>query len=90
MGQPLTVYAWRTEKLMRSLLADIISRSSTEIIKNCFGDDQEEAKSMPWTREQVWFLVKKLSKAREVGLDRVWQQLAGACNADTYPGFLCS
>lgn len=46
--------------------ADIIARSATEIVKNCFGDDSEEAKNLPWTREQAWFLVKKLSKDKEV------------------------
>ncbi|CAD6566825.1 MAG: mitochondrial escape protein 2 [Cyphobasidiales sp. Tagirdzhanova-0007] len=45
---------------------DIITRSATEIVKNCFGDDAEEAKSLPWTREQVWFLVRNLSKQKEL------------------------
>lgn len=45
---------------------DIISRSSTEIVKNCFVEDSEEAKALPWTREQVWYLVKALSKQKEV------------------------
>lgn len=45
---------------------DIIARSATEIVKNCFGDDPDEAKSLPWSREQAWYLVKTLSKDKEV------------------------
>ncbi|KAK9895624.1 hypothetical protein P389DRAFT_152177 [Cystobasidium minutum MCA 4210] len=45
---------------------DIISRSATEIVKNCFLEDSEEAKALPWTREQVWYLVKALSKQKEL------------------------
>lgn len=48
------------------LFSDIISRSATEIVKNCFVEDNEEAKNLPWTREQVWYLVKALSKQKEV------------------------
>lgn len=45
---------------------DIITRSSTEIVKNCFGDDADEAKSLAWSREQVWYLIKTLSKDKEL------------------------
>lgn len=45
---------------------DIIARSASELVKNCFGDDAEEAKTLSWTREQVWYLVKQLSKQKEL------------------------
>lgn len=51
---------------IRMSATDIISRSSTEIMKNCFVEDNEEAKSLPWSREQAWYLIKALSKQKEV------------------------
>lgn len=47
-------------------MEDIVSRSVSEIQKNAFGDDAEDAASLPWTREQAWAVVKQLSKAKEV------------------------
>jgi hypothetical protein len=46
---------------------DIISRGVAELRKNAFGDDSEDAKSLPWTREQVWHVLKALAKTSEVG-----------------------
>jgi hypothetical protein len=34
--------------------------------KNAFGDDVEDAKSLPWTREQAWAVLKALSKSNEI------------------------
>lgn len=45
---------------------DIISRGISELRKNAFGDDTEDAKSLPWTREQAWVLMKQLAKSNEV------------------------
>lgn len=52
--------------LTTMIWTDIITRSATEIVKNCFGEDKEEAKSLPWTREQAWYIVKQLSSHKEV------------------------
>ncbi|KAH7107757.1 exonuclease [Auriculariales sp. MPI-PUGE-AT-0066] len=41
---------------------DIISRGVSELRKNAFGDDLEDAKSLLWTREQAWAVVKKLAE----------------------------
>ena len=49
---------------------DVISRGVSELRKNAFGDDVEDAKSLPWTREQAWFLMKQLAKQPEVSADR--------------------
>ncbi len=48
---------------------DVISRGVSELRKNAFGDDFEDAKSLPWTREQAWFLMKQLARQPEVGGD---------------------
>ena len=47
---------------------DIIVRGVSELRKNAFGDDVEDAKSLPWSREQAWTLMKQLSKQPEVGV----------------------
>ena len=46
---------------------DIINRGVAELRKNAFGDDTEDAKSLPWTREQAWHVLKALAKTPEVG-----------------------
>ena len=45
---------------------DIITRGISELRKNAFGDDTEDAKNLPWTREQAWILMKQLAKKPEV------------------------
>lgn len=45
---------------------DIISRSVGELRKNAFGEDAEDAKSLSWTREQAWAVLRPLAKEPEV------------------------
>ncbi|KIJ17097.1 hypothetical protein PAXINDRAFT_167891 [Paxillus involutus ATCC 200175] len=45
---------------------DIISRGVAELQKNAFGEDIEDAKSLRWTREQAWTVLKQLSKKPEL------------------------
>jgi hypothetical protein len=45
---------------------DIVGRSATEIRKTFFGDDEIEAKSLKWTREQAWRVMVGLIKEEEV------------------------
>ncbi|KAJ6618269.1 RNA12 protein-domain-containing protein [Mycena sp. CBHHK59/15] len=45
---------------------DIIARGVSELRKNAFGDDTDDAKNLPWSREQAWGLFKLLSKQAEV------------------------
>lgn len=47
---------------------DIVRRGVSELRKNAFGDDMEDAKALPWTREQAWAVLKVLSGANEVRL----------------------
>lgn len=45
---------------------DIIARGVSELRKSAFGDDLDDAKSLPWTREQAWAVLKALSIHNEV------------------------
>ena len=46
---------------------DIVRRGVSELRKNAFGDDLEDVKALPWTREQAWAVLRALSSASEVG-----------------------
>ncbi len=46
---------------------DIVSRNVVELRKQAFGDDVDDAKSLPWTRSQAWKVVQLLAKDGEVG-----------------------
>ncbi|KAM0751298.1 hypothetical protein T439DRAFT_313608 [Meredithblackwellia eburnea MCA 4105] len=45
---------------------DLIAKNATELRKSFFGDDDEEAKGLKWTREQAYTLTKGLSKHDEL------------------------
>ncbi|GAA5942624.1 Yme2p [Sporobolomyces koalae] len=45
---------------------DIVYRSATEIRKNFFGDDEEEAKGLKWKREQAGAIMQGLCKHGEL------------------------
>ncbi|KAG7086673.1 hypothetical protein E1B28_002613 [Marasmius oreades] len=51
---------------VKDAIEEIINRSVAEQRKCAFGDDAEDAKSLPWTREQAWFVLKMLSQKSEV------------------------
>jgi RNA12 protein len=44
---------------------DIINREVGELRKNAFGDDTDDAKGLPWSREQAWAVLRLLSRADE-------------------------
>lgn len=56
---------------VQQAIDDIVSRGVSELRKSAFGDDAEDAKSLSWTREQVWILMKSLAKKPEV----VWAHI---------------
>jgi hypothetical protein len=47
-------------------MEDIISRGVAELRKNAFGEDAEDSKSMGWSKEQVFFILKSLAVSSEV------------------------
>ena len=60
------VYKARTGSTLGEAVDDIISRNTVELRKQAFGDDGEDAKSLPWTRPQAWKVVAELAKKGEV------------------------
>lgn len=53
---------------VRHAVDDIIHRGVGELRKLAFGDDAEDAKNLPWSREQAWFLLKHLATKGEVSI----------------------
>lgn len=45
---------------------DIIARGVSELRKNAFGDDAEDAKGLAWSREQAWVIMKQLARRTEI------------------------
>ena len=45
---------------------EIINQGVSELRKNAFGDDVDDAKSLLWTREQAWKVIRLLSQQAEV------------------------
>ncbi|KAG8733505.1 mitochondrial escape protein 2 [Ceratobasidium sp. 423] len=45
---------------------EIIRRGISEMRKNAFGDDLEDAKSLKWTREQAWSVLRALASKDEI------------------------
>ncbi|KAJ7093140.1 RNA12 protein-domain-containing protein [Mycena epipterygia] len=60
------IYKVRSGASVDEAVEDIITRGVSELRKNAFGDDTDDAKSLPWAREQAWSLFKLLSKQAEV------------------------
>lgn len=61
------VYKVRTGSQVKSAVDDIILKNVVELRKAAFGDDSDDAKSLPWTRAQAWKVVSELAKHGEVG-----------------------
>lgn len=51
---------------VENAVKDIIARTVVEIRKNTFGDDMEDAKSLPWSRGQAWIVVEQLAAKGEI------------------------
>ena len=56
------VYKVRNGSTIPGAVDDIILRNVVELRKQAFGDDAEDAKSLPWTRAQAWKVVTELAK----------------------------
>ena len=62
------VYKVRTGSTVKEAVEDIVLRNTIELRKAAFGDDSEDAKSLPWTRAQAWKVVSELAKTGQVRL----------------------
>ncbi|GJE86794.1 exonuclease [Phanerochaete sordida] len=60
------IHKIRSGMTVEQAVDDIISRGVSELRKNAFGDDADDAKNLPWTREQAWKLMKELAKRSEI------------------------
>lgn len=60
------VYKVRSGLAVKEAVDDIITRSVIELRKSAFGDDADDAKTLPWTRPQAWKIVNDLAKKHEV------------------------
>lgn len=60
------IHKVRSGQSVEEAVEDIISRGTSELRKNAFGDDLEDAKSLSWTREQAWIIMKQLATKTEV------------------------
>ncbi|BGP44021.1 mitochondrial escape protein 2 [Rhodotorula kratochvilovae] len=62
----LLVQKIRAGQTVDEAVDDIIQRNASEIRKNFFGDDEEEAKGLKWSRGQAWAMVTGLSEQGEL------------------------
>jgi RNA12 protein len=60
------IHKVRSGMTIEEAVDDIIMRGVGELRKNAFGEESEDAKSMAWLREQVFFILKGLAKSDEV------------------------
>ncbi|KDQ13211.1 hypothetical protein BOTBODRAFT_188730 [Botryobasidium botryosum FD-172 SS1] len=60
------VYKVRNGQNVKDAVEDIITRGVGELRKNAFGDDADDAKALPWTRQQAWIVLKQLAKNDEI------------------------
>lgn len=67
------IHKVRSGLTVEEAVDDLVIRGVSELRKNAFGDDIEDAKSLPWTREQAWILMKQLSKQPQAsGASVLW------------------
>ncbi|KAI0048209.1 exonuclease [Auriscalpium vulgare] len=60
------IHKVRSGQRVEEAVEDIINRGMSELRKNAFGDDVDDAKALPWTREQAWAVLKALAHSNEV------------------------
>ncbi|ESK85972.1 hypothetical protein Moror_9473 [Moniliophthora roreri MCA 2997] len=60
------IHKVRNGQAVKEAVEEIINRGVGELRKTAFGDDSEDAKNLPWTREQAWVVLKLLSRQAEV------------------------
>ncbi|CAG8506974.1 6946_t:CDS:10 [Ambispora gerdemannii] len=66
LGGRLTDLEIFISKIRGEALNDLIAKSIVEIHKYAFGDDAEDAKSIPWKGIQFWIIMKSLARGETV------------------------
>ncbi|BGP28115.1 mitochondrial escape protein 2 [Rhodotorula toruloides] len=77
----LLVQKIRAGQTVDEAVEDLIQRNASEIRKNLFGDDEDEAKGFKWTRDQALALVKGLSEKGELKYNETLLTLFGGDDA---------
>ncbi|SJL04426.1 uncharacterized protein ARMOST_07792 [Armillaria ostoyae] len=65
------IHKVRNGQQVEEAVEDIINRGVGEIQKSAFGDDEDDAKRLPWTREQAWMVVKRLANQPEISYSEI-------------------
>ncbi|EGU11742.2 Dynactin [Rhodotorula toruloides ATCC 204091] len=73
----LLVQKIRAGQTVDEAVEDLVQRNASEIRKNLFGDDEDEAKGFKWTRDQALALVKGLSEKGELKYNETLLTLFG-------------
>jgi len=60
------IHKVRSGQDVEEAVEDIIDRGVAELRKKAFGEDAEDVKNLPWSREQAWVILKRLSREPEV------------------------
>ncbi|KAL5532911.1 YME2 [Sanghuangporus sanghuang] len=60
------IHKVRSGQRVEDAVEDIITRGVYELRKTAFGEDAEDIKTLPWSREEAWAVLKKLAKTEEV------------------------
>ncbi|KAF5324550.1 hypothetical protein D9611_004476 [Ephemerocybe angulata] len=60
------IHKIRNGQDVQDAVEEIVNQNVSELRKNAFGDDMDDAKSLPWSREQVWHIINLLSKKPEI------------------------
>lgn len=66
------IHKVRSGMTIEEAVEDIVTRGVGELRKNAFGEESEDIKSMVWSREQVFFILKGLAKSDEVRRMLCW------------------
>lgn len=69
----LLVYKVRGGQSITQAVADIVLRNEVELRKQAFGDDSEDAASLPWSRAQAWKIVTELARHPELSYEKLLQ-----------------
>ncbi|TFK25029.1 exonuclease [Coprinopsis marcescibilis] len=60
------IHKVRSGQTVEAAVDEIISQGVSELRKNAFGDDVEDVKGLPWSKEQIWTIIKQLSQKPEI------------------------
>ncbi|TFK55018.1 hypothetical protein OE88DRAFT_1779208 [Heliocybe sulcata] len=60
------IHKVRSGQAVEEAVEDIIDRGVAELRKKAFGEDADDVKNLPWSREQAWVIMRRLSRESEI------------------------